>query len=106
VTGPSHQFEIVNWTSDWNGAFMLNCRKYDAWCGGRSSWANPGLSRCFRNGIERRLMSVGTTFFSHRPNLSAVATGLIVGMPIGVIGALTPAFRAAQIRIADSLRES
>jgi putative ABC transport system permease protein len=56
-------------------------------------------------GLNSHLMSVGTMFFSYQTNLRADAAGLIVGVVIGVIGGLTPAFRAAQIRILDSLRE-
>jgi putative ABC transport system permease protein len=57
-------------------------------------------------GLNSHLMSVGNLFFSYQPNLSAIVAGLIAGTAIGVIGGLTPAFRAAQIRIVDSLREA
>jgi len=57
-------------------------------------------------GLNNRLLSVGTMFFSYRPNLSANGAGLLAGVAIGVIGGLAPAWRAARIRIVDSMREA
>jgi len=56
-------------------------------------------------GLNSRLLSVGSTFFSYRPTPAAVATGLIAAALIGVVGGLAPAGRAARIGVIDSLRE-
>jgi ABC-type antimicrobial peptide transport system permease subunit len=56
-------------------------------------------------GLNNRLLSVGSLFFSYRPGLPAIVAGLLAGVAIGVIGGLTPAFRASRIRIVDALRE-
>ena len=57
-------------------------------------------------GLNSRLMSVGTLFFSYRPNPEAISAGLIAAMIIGVLGGLLPAWRAARIGIIDSIREA
>jgi len=56
-------------------------------------------------GLNSRLLSVGSTFFSYRPTPSAIAAGLISAALIGVLGGLAPAWRAARIGVIDSLRE-
>src|SRR5262249_52965473 len=55
-------------------------------------------------GLNSRLLSVGSTFFSYRPTPAAIAAGLIAATVIGVAGGLAPAGRAARIGVIDSLR--
>jgi len=57
-------------------------------------------------GLNSRLMSVGTLFFSYRPSAAAISAGLIAAMVIGVVGGLLPAWRAARIGIIESIREA
>ena len=57
-------------------------------------------------GLNSRLLSVGSTFFSYRPTPEAIAAGLIAAGVIGVVGGLAPAWRAARIGVIDSLREA
>jgi ABC-type antimicrobial peptide transport system permease subunit len=57
-------------------------------------------------GLNSRLMSVGTLFFSYRPSAAAISAELIAAMVIGVLGGLLPAWRAARIGIIDSIREA
>ncbi|HLI80801.1 MAG TPA: ABC transporter permease [Candidatus Binataceae bacterium] len=57
-------------------------------------------------GLNSRLLSVGSTFFSYRPTPAAISAGLIVSAAIGIIGGLAPAWRAARIGVIDSLREA
>jgi len=57
-------------------------------------------------GLNSRLLSVGSTFFSYRPTPAAIAAGIISAGVIGVIGGLAPAWRAARIGVIESLREA
>ncbi len=57
-------------------------------------------------GLNSRLMSVGTMFFSYRPTVAAISAGLIAAAMIGVLGGLMPAWRAARIGIIDAIREA
>jgi putative ABC transport system permease protein len=57
-------------------------------------------------GLNSRLLSVGSTFFSYRPTATAIAAGLIAAAVIGVIGGLAPGWRAARIGVIESLREA
>ncbi len=57
-------------------------------------------------GLNSRLLSVGSTFFSYRPTPTAIAAGIVSAGVIGVIGGLAPAWRAARIGVIDSLREA
>jgi putative ABC transport system permease protein len=57
-------------------------------------------------GLNSRLLSVGSTFFSYRPTATAITIGLVVAALIGIVGGLAPAFRAARIGVIDSLREA
>jgi putative ABC transport system permease protein len=57
-------------------------------------------------GLNSRMMSVGTLFFSYHPDVAAISAGLISAVVIGVLGGLLPAWRAARIGIIDSIREA
>jgi len=57
-------------------------------------------------GLNSRLLSVGSTFFSYRPTPAAIAAGIISAGIIGAIGGLAPAWRAARIGVIESLREA
>jgi len=57
-------------------------------------------------GLNSRLLSVGSTFFSYQPTPTAIAAGVIAAAVIGVVGGLPPAERAARIGVIDSLREA
>jgi putative ABC transport system permease protein len=57
-------------------------------------------------GLDSRLMSVGTLFFSYRPDVAAISAGLVAAIVIGVLGGLLPAWHAARIGIIDSIREA
>ena len=57
-------------------------------------------------GLDSRLMTVGTVFFSYRPTPSAILAGLIAASAIGVAGGMLPAWRAARIGVIDSIREA
>ncbi|HUY28550.1 MAG TPA: ABC transporter permease [Candidatus Binataceae bacterium] len=57
-------------------------------------------------GLDSRLMTVGTIFFSSRPTPLAISAGLIAAAGIGVAGGVLPAWRAARIGIIDSIREA
>ncbi len=57
-------------------------------------------------GLDSRLLSVGSTFFSYRPTPAAIAAGIVSAALIGVIGGLAPAWRAARIGVIESLREA
>ena len=57
-------------------------------------------------GLNSRLLSVGSTFFSYRATPTAIAAGLIAAGVIGVVGGLAPAWRAARVGVVDSLREA
>jgi putative ABC transport system permease protein len=56
-------------------------------------------------GLNSRLLSVGSTFFSYRPTPAAITAGLAAAGVIGVVGGLAPAWRAARIGVIDSLRD-
>ena len=56
-------------------------------------------------GLNSRLLSVGSTFFSYRPTPAAIIAGLTAAGVIGVVGGLAPAWRAARIGVIDSLRD-
>ncbi len=45
-------------------------------------------------GLDSRLLSVGSIFFSYRPTPEAITAGLVVATLVGVIGGLAPAWRA------------
>jgi len=57
-------------------------------------------------GLDSRLLSVGSTFFSYRPTPAAISAGIIVSAIIGIGGGLAPAWRAARIGVIDSIREA
>ena len=57
-------------------------------------------------GLDNRLMSVGSTFFTYRLDAGAVTAAIIAATIIGVLGGLTPAWRASRVRIIESLREA
>jgi len=57
-------------------------------------------------GLDSRLMTVGTVFFSYRPTPSAILAGLIAASAIGVVGGMLPAWRATRIGVIDSIREA
>ncbi len=57
-------------------------------------------------GLNSRLLSVGSTFFSYRPTPGAIAAGLIAASIIGIVGGFAPAWRAARIGVIDSLRDA
>ena len=57
-------------------------------------------------GLNSRLMQVGLLFFSYRLTGFAIGAGLIASVMIGVCGGLLPAWRAARLRIVDSVREA
>jgi len=57
-------------------------------------------------GLNSRLLSVGTTFFSYRPSPAAIVAGLIAAGVIGVVGGFAPAWRAARIGVIESLRDA
>jgi ABC-type antimicrobial peptide transport system permease subunit len=56
-------------------------------------------------GLNSRLLSVGSTFFSYRPTPAAIIAGIAAAGVIGVVGGLAPAWRAARIGVIDSLRD-
>lgn len=56
------------------------------------------------SGLNSRLMNVGMFIFSFRFTLGAFAAGLLAAALIGALGGFLPAWRAARIRIIDSLR--
>jgi putative ABC transport system permease protein len=57
-------------------------------------------------GLNSRLLSVGSTFFSYRPTPAAIVAGLAAASVIGVVGGFAPAWRAARIGVIDSIREA
>jgi putative ABC transport system permease protein len=57
-------------------------------------------------GLNSRLLSVGSTFFSYRPTPAAIIAGMAAAGVIGVVGGLAPAWRAARIGVIDSLRDA
>jgi ABC-type lipoprotein release transport system permease subunit len=57
-------------------------------------------------GLNSRLMQVGLLFFSYRLTGFAIGAGLIAAAAIGICGGLLPAWRAARLRIVDSVREA
>jgi putative ABC transport system permease protein len=57
-------------------------------------------------GLDSRLMTVGTIFFSYRPTPSAILAGLIAAAAIGVAGGMLPAWRAARIGVIEAIREA
>jgi putative ABC transport system permease protein len=57
-------------------------------------------------GLNGRLMSVGILLFSYQLTGAAISTGIIAATIIGVLGGLLPSWRAAHIRIVDSIREA
>ena len=57
-------------------------------------------------GLNSRLLSVGSTFFSYRPTPAAMVAGLAAASVIGIAGGLAPAWRAARIGVIDSIREA
>ena len=63
------------------------------------------LVTAWATGLNSRLLSVGSTFFSYRPTPVAIAAGIIAAAVIGIVGGLAPAGRAARIGVIDSLRE-
>ena len=56
-------------------------------------------------GLDTRLMNVGTMLFSYQSSLTADFAGLTAATTVGILGGLLPAWRAARIRIIDSIRE-
>jgi putative ABC transport system permease protein len=57
-------------------------------------------------GLDSRLMTVGTIFFSYRSTPSAILAGLIAAATIGVAGGMLPAWRAARIGVIESIRDA
>jgi putative ABC transport system permease protein len=57
-------------------------------------------------GLNSRLMSVGTLFYSYRPSLDADAVGILLAIAVGIAGGVLPAARAARMRITDTLRDA
>jgi ABC-type antimicrobial peptide transport system permease subunit len=57
-------------------------------------------------GLDSRLMTVGTIFFSYRPTPSAILAGMIAAATIGVVGGMLPAWRAARIGVIEAIREA
>ena len=57
-------------------------------------------------GLDSRLMTVGTIFFSYRPTSTAILAGLIAAATIGVVGGMLPAWRAARIGVIEAIREA
>jgi putative ABC transport system permease protein len=57
-------------------------------------------------GLNSRLLSVGSPFFSYQPTPAAIIVGLIAAAVIGIVGGLAPAWRAARIGVIESLREA
>jgi len=57
-------------------------------------------------GLNSRLLSVGSTFFSYQPTPAAIVAGLAAASVIGVVGGFAPAWRAARIGVIDSIREA
>jgi len=57
-------------------------------------------------GLDSRLMTVGTIFFSYRPTPNAILAGLIAAATIGVAGGMLPAWRAARIGVIEAIREA
>jgi putative ABC transport system permease protein len=57
-------------------------------------------------GLDSRLMTVGTIFFSYRPTPSAILAGLVAAATIGVAGGMLPAWRAARIGVIEAIREA
>ena len=55
-------------------------------------------------GLNSRLMQVGLLFFSYRLTGFAIGAGLVAALAIGICGGLLPAWRAARLRIVDSVR--
>jgi putative ABC transport system permease protein len=64
------------------------------------------LITAWGTGLNSRLLSVGSTFFSYRPTPAAIIAGLVAASVIGVAGGLAPAWRAARIGVIDSIREA
>ncbi|HZC45544.1 MAG TPA: FtsX-like permease family protein, partial [Candidatus Acidoferrum sp.] len=57
-------------------------------------------------GLNSRLLSVGSTFFSYNPTPAAIVAGLLAASTIGIAGGLAPAWRAARIGVIDAIREA
>jgi putative ABC transport system permease protein len=57
-------------------------------------------------GLDSRLMTVGTIFFSYRPTPRAIIAGLAAAATIGVAGGMLPAWRAARIGVIEAIREA
>jgi ABC-type lipoprotein release transport system permease subunit len=74
--------------------------------GATSAGVILALVVAWATGLNSRLLSVGSTFFSYRPTPVAIAAGLIAAAVIGIVGGLAPAGRAARIGVIDSLREA
>jgi putative ABC transport system permease protein len=55
-------------------------------------------------GLTGRLMTAGTTTFSFRIAPSVFVSGLAAALGIGVAGGLIPAWRAARMRVIESIR--
>ena len=56
-------------------------------------------------GLTSRLMHVGTILFSFRLTPTAFGVGIVVAMVIGLLGGLTPAWRASRLDIVSALRD-
>ena len=74
--------------------------------GGGVAGVGMAFIAAWATGLNSRLLSVGSTFFSYRPTPTAIAAGVISAAVIGVVGGLAPAGRAARIGVIDSLREA
>ena len=64
------------------------------------------LVAAWGTGLNSRLLSVGSTFFSYRPGAAAIMAGVVAASAIGITGGLAPAWRAARIGIIESIREA
>ena len=56
-------------------------------------------------GLNSRLLSVGSTYFSYQSTVVAVLAGITASALIGILGGLAPAWRAAHMGVVESLRD-
>ena len=63
-----------------------------------------GILAAYGTGLSSQLMNVGEYIFRFKLTGGAFVSGIISGMLIGGVGGLLPAWRAARIRVIDSLR--